>query len=197
MKTKHSLGRSEPPCDTVMDPGAVAVPGARPRCVWSAAARRSGLRWRGTSSAQPAESPAVRCRRVSCSRRRQPVCCARRGRRPVRPEDQPARHLFEDAQYLTRVETFPGLSPLPTKRNRRPSAIPLCSSADRRPNDMPNDTPRKAGRGLECEYDRFRHDDERPPSFRRVEQKIEEFRRLGESSSDRITPDHMTRHDMA
>ena len=45
---------------------------------------------------------------------------------------------------------------------------------------------REANRGLEFEFDRFRHDDGRPRQFLRLELRIEGLRWIGGSSLDRI-----------
>ena len=45
---------------------------------------------------------------------------------------------------------------------------------------------REANRGLEFEFDRFRHDDGRSRQFLRLELRIEGFRWIGGPSPDRI-----------
>ena len=45
---------------------------------------------------------------------------------------------------------------------------------------------REANRGLEFEFDRFRHDDGRPRQFLRLELRIEGLRWIGGPSPDRI-----------
>lgn len=98
-----------------------------------------------------------------------------------------ARHLLDDARYLTRVEAFAGPAAFADGADWTP-VVDSGSSADRRRNDLPIDTPRKASRGLECECDRFRHDDERPRPYPLNKRTIGQVRRVERAlaGSDRL-----------